>query len=161
MDSKQSERGIALLRIVFGFWLLQSSLSHLVWKPWPAADGEHVQAITLQLAEISLGHPTGWVRWIVQEYLLPQVQWYVPGVLGVELIAGLSLTFGLLTVPGALLALLLAVGTGILTHYQGQTQLAYHLVLGFAALVFIASRAGRRWGLDALLKGIRERSLLW
>jgi uncharacterized membrane protein YphA (DoxX/SURF4 family) len=161
MGVQQAERGIALLRIVVGFWVLRSALSHLVWTPWPWAQAYWVQVATTELAQHALDHPTFWVRYLVQQALLPHAEAYVGTTVVLELLAGVSLTFGLLTVPGALLALLLSLAGGILTHYRGDLALGYHLIVAAAALVFLLTRAGRRWGFDSFLSGMKNRALLW
>jgi hypothetical protein len=161
MAPKQAERGIALLRIVVGFWILRSALSHLIWTPWPWAADFWVQRVTTELAQHSLDHPSFWVRYFIQQALMPNAELYVGLSVVAELLAGVSLTFGLLTVPGAALALLLALVGGILTHYQGNLLLGFYLMEGTAALVFLFTRAGRRWGFDAFLAGIKSRAALW
>jgi len=161
MRIPQAERGLALLRIVVGLWLLRSALSHLVWTPWPWAADAWVYTVTADLAGHALDHPSFWVRYFIQQALLPNAEVYVGLSVVLELLAGISLTFGLLTVPGALLAALLALAGGILTHYQGNVLLGFYLMQGAAALVFLFTRAGRRWGFDAFLAGIKARALLW
>lgn len=161
MGIQQAERGIALLRIVVGFWLLRSALSHLVWTPWPWAAAYWVQVMTTELAQHSLDHPSFWVRYFIQQALLPNAEVYVGVTVVLELLAGISVLFGLLTVPGAALAALLALVGGVLAHYQGDLPLGYHLITGVAAVVFVVTRAGRRWGFDAFLAGLKSRSLLW
>jgi hypothetical protein len=161
MAAYQAERGLALLRIVFGFWLLRSATTHLVWTPWPWTAEVWVQFSTTQLAQYSLEHPSFWVRFFIQQVLLPNAATYVGMLLLVKLVAGLLLTFGLLTVVGGVLALLTAAVQGVLTHYLSDLSLGYYLLQGTAALVFALTRAGRRWGLDAILAGMRSRSLWW
>lgn len=161
MGLQQAERGMALLRIVVGIWMLHSALSHLVWTPWPWAAGYWVQSVTGQLAQYALNHPSFWVRYFVQQALLPNASLYAGVTTVLELLAGISLTFGLLTLPGALVAVLLSLIGGILTHYLGSALLGFYLFQGTVALACLFTRAGRRWGFDAFLAGIKSRSLLW
>jgi uncharacterized membrane protein YphA (DoxX/SURF4 family) len=161
MGNHQAQRGIALLRIVVGAWLLRSALSHLVWSPWPWATPYWVQVVTSGLAQHALDHPSFWVRYFIQQALLPNAEAYVGSTVVLELLAGVSLTFGLLTVPGAFIAALLALSGGLLTHYQSDFLAGFYLIQGTAALVFLFTRAGRRWGLDAVLMEIKSNALLW
>lgn len=161
MGPQQAERGMALLRIVLGVWLLHSALSHLMWSPWPWVTPVWVQEVTAQLTRHSLNHPSFWVRYFVQQALLPNASLYAGATAVLQLLAGISLALGLLTLPGALLATLLALVGGILTHYQGSIMLGYYGFQGIIALVCLFTRAGRRWGFDAALAGIKSRSVLW
>jgi len=161
MGVHQAERGVALLRIVVGFWILRTALSHLIWTPWPWAAGYWVQVVTTRLAEHALDHPSFWVRYFIQQALLPNAAAYAGVTVVLQLLAGISLTFGLLTVPGAFIAALLALVGGILTHYQGDVLLGFYLMQGVAAIVCMFTRAGRRWGFDAFLAGMKSRALLW
>lgn len=161
MRPKQAERGIALLRIVFGFWLFRSAMLNLIWAPWPWPAAPHVQLVTTQLAQYSLEHPSFWVRYFIQQALLPHANLFVGISLNLQLLAGVLLTFGLLTVLGGLLALLLAFLFGILTYHQGDPSLGYQLFLGAAALVFSVTRAGRRWGFDVFLAGLKPHAWFW
>ncbi|NIP74271.1 MAG: hypothetical protein GWO16_15250 [Gammaproteobacteria bacterium] len=161
MGISQAERGIALLRIALGVWLLRGAMAQVVWLPWPWASLARVQELTGTLALHALDHPSFWVRYVVQQALLPHAELYAGITLIVELLAGASLLFGMLTVLGGLLALLLAVMRGVLSHYLGDVLLGYHLLGGAVALVLVLTRAGRRWGFDALLAGMRRRAWLW
>ena len=161
MATHQAERGIALLRIVVGFWILRAALAHLIWTPWPWASAYWVQVVSTELARHALNHPSFWVRYFIQQALLPNAEAYAGISVVLELLAGTSLTFGLLTVPGAFIAALLALQGAILTHYQAEPLLGYHLLQGTAAVVFLFTRAGRRWGFDAVLAGMKSRALLW
>jgi hypothetical protein len=161
MGIQQAQRGIALLRIVVGFWILRTALTHLVWTPWPWASTYWVQVMTTSLAQHALDHPSFWVRYFIQQALLPNAEAYVGITVVMELLAGASLTFGVLTVPGALLAALLALAGGILTQYQSDFLAGFYLIQGTAALVFLFTRAGRRWGFDAFLAGIKSNALMW
>jgi uncharacterized membrane protein YphA (DoxX/SURF4 family) len=161
MATHQAERGIALLRIVAGFWILRSALSHLIWTPWPWAAAYWVQFVSTDLARHALDHPSFWVRYFIQQALLPNAEVYAGISVVLELLAGISLTFGLLTVPGALIGALLALVGGILTHYQSDLSLGFYVLEGTACLVFLFTRAGRRWGFDSFLTGFKGRAVLW
>ena len=161
MNSRQAERGIALMRIVVGAWLSYAAAGNLVWAPFPWASATWTQATAGRLAQHSLSHPQGWARGIVQSHLLPNAEWVAGGSALLQLIAGLSLLFGLVTLLGALLLLLLSVFNGGLNYYMGSVYLGFYVFSGLAAVIFFATRAGRRWGFDTLLAGINNRSSFW
>jgi hypothetical protein len=133
----------------------------LVWTPWPWAADAWVYSVTADLAQHSLDHPSFWVRYFIQQALLPNAGVYVGLGVVLELLAGVSLTVGLLTVPGGLLAALLSLSGGVLAYYQGDLSGGFYLLQGVSAGVFMLTRAGRRWGFDDLLAGVRPRALLW
>ena len=160
-EMQQAERGLVLLRIMTGLWLLRSSVHHLAWTPWPKATAAWAQATAAQLSEHATQHPSLWVRMLAQDTLVPNAEFFASLTAFLSFVAGLALTCGLLTVPGGLLAALLALLGGGLTHYQGGLLLGYHLLLGVAGLVLALTRAGRRWGFDAVLGGVRPDSHLW
>jgi hypothetical protein len=157
----QAERGLALLRIFTGLWLLRLALPRIVWLPWPWGAPQWVQLSAEQLAAHALNHPAFWVRYLIQQMLLPHAGLYAGLSVDLVLLAGLSLAFGLFTVLGAALGCLIALGQGVLLYYLGDTALASALFLGVVCLILLFTRAGRRWGLDAALAGIKSRSLLW
>lgn len=158
MRSSNAERGIALLRIVFGFWLLRTSMINLVWQPWPWPSMTWVQGTTAQWAAASLEHPSLWVRYLLQQMLIPQAEVFNAVLLIWGMVVGLSLTFGLLTVAGGLLGLVLGAVQFTLSYYLGELQAGYFLFQSIAGLVFALTRAGRRWGFDAFLAGINSKS---
>lgn len=161
LEMQQTERGLALLRIVFGLWMLREAVHHVVWTPWPWAAPGWVQVVTTQLAANSLDHPSFWVRAMVQQALLPNAELYAGATVVLSLLAGLSLTFGVLTVPGGLLAGLLALVGGTLSHYQGDLYLGYYTLQGVTSVVLAVTRSGRRWGGDVVFAGMRADSWLW
>ena len=50
------------------------------------------------------------------------------------------------TIPGFLVGLTLVTVYGLATFWQGQSQQGFHILLFTCMIVFIAVRAGRRWG---------------
>lgn len=161
MGVRQANRGLAVLRIVLGVWLLREAMAHMAWAVGPWAAPAWVNALSAALAEQALTHPALWARVLIQQILLPNVGLYAGITVVVQLVAGLSLTFGLLTVAGGVLALLLGLLQGALTYHTGQAVLGYYLLLCLLAAVLALTRAGRQWGLDALLAGMRSRAWLW
>ena len=150
-----------MLRMFYGAWLLRGVFSHVVWHPWPWISKLGVILSADALAGHALGHPWGWVRSVIQQVLLPHPELHAGGVLVLSLAAGISLTFGLLTGPGILAALLLLGHDSLLGFYGAEplpTLLAFRGVL---LAVLLLTRAGRYWGVDALLSRGKPDSWLW
>jgi len=161
MESRQNERGLALLRMIYGAWLLRGAFLYVVWHPWPWISKLGVMGGAEVLAGHALRHPLGGVRSMVQQFLLPHPELYTGSLLVLGLIAGVSLTFGLLTIPGALLAVILLLHDVFIGYYQAEPHPTLLVFRGAVLLVVMLTRAGRFWGVDALLARGSPRSWLW
>lgn len=160
MGVHQAERGVALLRIFSGILLLRTAFSHLYWSPWPWVSSNWVRITADQLAGHSLDHPTLWLRYFIQQFLLPQVDLYAGITNDLTLLAGISLTFGLLTLVGAVIGFGLAVFHVILLSYTGNLAAGYYLTQVVLMVVIFFTRSGRKWGFDAILAGRNTKGFL-
>ena len=68
-----------------------------------------------------------------------------------EVGVGLGLTLGVLTSFSALVGLLMSINFFLAMQWMGFCQQGFHLVLAGCMLAFLIGRAGRSWGLDALI----------
>jgi len=68
-----------------------------------------------------------------------------------EAAVGVGLVLGLLTGLSALVGLFLALNYGLATQWMTFGQQGFHLLLTTSMLIFLAARAGRAWGIDALI----------
>jgi uncharacterized membrane protein YphA (DoxX/SURF4 family) len=74
---------------------------------------------------------------------------------------GIGLVLGLLTGVSAIVGLFLALNFGLATQWMSSGQQGFHLVLITSMIIFIVTRAGRVWGIDAwLLRGSSRRRWL-
>jgi uncharacterized membrane protein YphA (DoxX/SURF4 family) len=64
---------------------------------------------------------------------------------------GLGLTLGVLTSFSALVGLLMSINFFLATQWMSFSQQGFHLVLAGCMLALLIGRAGRSWGLDALI----------
>jgi uncharacterized membrane protein YphA (DoxX/SURF4 family) len=81
-----------------------------------------------------------------------------------EVGVGIGLTLGLFTSFSALVGLLLSINFFLATQWMSFSQQGFHIVLAACMLGFLIGRAGRSWGLDALIvKGWNNRWIqrLW
>lgn len=161
MAQIRATQGLALLRIVVGILLLQGALTHLAWTPVPVPAFSWVQALQLRLMAVTALQPPVPTAELITGSLLPAVISLARGMALLELAAGLSLLPGLLTVLGAACGVVLVVGRLILFFPLGGTDVVLDLLLVALLLVFLVARAGRRWGVDALLARLRSTARLW
>jgi len=160
MGIQHADRGIALLRIVVGFWFLKAGFSHLAWTPLPWVSPRWLEFMPKIVGEHAAKNPFPFVQGFLEQVVLNSPELFAGlSSLG-EFAVGLSLTFGLLSVLGGLGGLSLAVIYGAMTIYSPSSQ-GFHLVLVAAMLIFIVTRPGRLWGVDMLLARIKPHSFLW
>jgi hypothetical protein len=72
-------------------------------------------------------------------------------------VVGIGLTLGLLTGPVALLGMVLVASYGLAAFEMGPSQQGFHILLLVCLGIFVATRAGRRWGVDGWLHAHRAR----
>ncbi|MDH5751653.1 MAG: hypothetical protein OEZ59_04480 [Deltaproteobacteria bacterium] len=161
MESRQSERGLALLRIFSGIMILRETFAHLAFSPWPWTTPQWVLQHADLLAGHSLQHPMPLVRNMIRQIMLPYAEACSGLGVIIGLVAGVSLCLGLFSVPGALLGLGLAALQGLLAYYKSDAALAAALTQTVLLAVLASTRSGRTWGLDALLSRGRPRSWLY
>ena len=160
MGIQFAERGVALLRIVVGFWFLKSGLSHLAWTPLPWISDRWSNVMPRIIARNAEDHPIGLMKNFLEEIVLPNANLF-GGMSGLgELGVGLSLTFGIATVLGGAGGLMLSITYGLMTIGQTSSQ-GFHLILVTAMLVFLVTRAGRTWGLDSILVRLKPGAMIW
>lgn len=161
VNFNQTERGIVLLRIAVGLWLLHTVMSQIAWLPFPWASPEWSRTMVSALASAAQIHPLGWVRGVLETVLIPNT----PVIAGLDvllrLVAGISLVLGLLTVLGSGLGLISSLLYWLVFFPSGSAYLGLYGLITLSCLIFMLARAGRSWGLDALLSAISPRALLW
>lgn len=146
-DWLAKEEWLAILRIGLGLWWLESvrhkDLRNFLKggsRNW--VDGlveEHpVAAFSKTLRATALRNERTWVI----------TSWMV--VLG-ELVAGVSITFGLLTFGGLILAAFLNLNYLLLAGLKDQGEQGQNLMMILIAVVLFASGAGEVWGVDAVI----------
>ena len=160
MGIQHADRGVALLRIVVGFWFLKAGFSHLAWTPLPWVSPRWLEFMPKIVGDHAAKNPLPFVRTFLEQAVLRHAELFAGlSSLG-EFAVGVSLTLGLFSVLGGLGGLFLAVIYGAMTIYSPSSQ-GFHLVLLASMLIFIVTRPGRLWGVDMLLARIMPRSPLW
>ncbi len=147
---------LALLRVAVGALVLRQAWAHfaLEWVgvvPVPAVSPRFLAAHSRQLTQLAAATPYPWHRDLLRDVLVPHAT--LTGTLQAwaELLVGAGLVLGLLAGLAALVGLILAANTLLVASVIAPGPEPLHWLLAAAMLAFLGSRAGRAWGLDALL----------
>lgn len=149
--------GLALLRVVVGAWFLKAVWTKITvayaWGvvPYPVASPRFLAFHPKRVAEFAAGNPLGWYRDFLEGVVLPHAPLFATLQAYGEVVVGVGLVLGLFTGLAALVGLVLALNFGLATQWMSFGQQGFHLLLVTAMVVFLLTRAGRAWGLDAVL----------
>jgi uncharacterized membrane protein YphA (DoxX/SURF4 family) len=163
---RHPEQWIAVLRIVVGLWFVKSIATKLTIVllggvlPVPAANARWVATMPKLLERYVAENPISGFKQFVETTVIPNAPLYANLTSLGETVVGLGLTLGFCTVFAAGVGLLLVANYGLLTQHMSPGQQGFHVVLFACMLVFLATRAGRRWGLDGWLRARYPRSWL-
>jgi thiosulfate dehydrogenase [quinone] large subunit len=160
---RHPEGAIVALRLVVGLWFVKSIVTKLgiVWVggvPLPGASERWVGVMPKLLTRYAEGNPIDGYRQFLLESVIPHSRLFANLTALGETAVGIGLTLGCLTVLASAIGLVLVSSYGLATFWQGPSQQGFHLLLISCLIVFIVTRAGRRWGLDGW---IRERHPDW
>lgn len=159
------ERAIAALRIAVGLWFVKSIVTKLgiVYLggvlPFPGANERWMHVMPKLLGKYAEGNPIGPYREFLLGTAIPHGAAFATLTTLGETAVGIGLVLGLGTRVAAAVGIWLVLCYGLATFWQGASQQGFHLVLLACMLVFIATRAGRRWGVDGWLR--RHRPASW
>ena len=150
-------RAVAVLRIVVGAWFLKAVWTKLTLGvaagviPYPAVSPRFLAFQPKRVAEFAAGNPVGWYKEFLEQTVLPHASLFATLQTYGEVAVGIGLVLGLLTGLSATVGLFLALNFGLATQWMSSGQQGFHLVLITSMLIFLVTRAGRVWGLDAWL----------
>jgi uncharacterized membrane protein YphA (DoxX/SURF4 family) len=160
------DRGLAVLRIMVGLWFLKGVLTKLtialLWGvvPVPAASARWVGAMPRLLEQYMAENPITPLRHFVEQTVLSNPTLFANLTALGEAAVGIGLALGLLTALAATVGLLLSITYGLATGHLSPAHQGVHVLLATCMVVFLAARAGRRWGIDGWLRGRHARSIL-
>ncbi len=152
------ERWLAVLRIAVGLWFLKALVTKLsvtlLWGflPVPTASDRWIQVMPVLVAKYADGNPAAFFREFMQETVIPHSHLFAQLTAFGEVAVGIGLTFGCLTVLASAIGIVLVINYGLAVQWQSPNQQGFHYVLGFCLITFLATRAGRYWGVDGWLK---------
>ena len=151
-------RGLALaiIRVVVGGWFLKAAflkltLEPLWWVPYPTVTQRFINFLPKRLAEFASENPILWYQQFLNETAIPHATLFAFLEAFGEVGVGLGLTLGLFTSFSALVGLLMSINFFLATQWMSFSQQGFHIVLAACMLGFLIGRAGRSWGLDALI----------
>lgn len=160
MGIQHADRGVALMRIVVGLWFLKAGLSHLAFAPMPWASAGWLEVMPKIVASHAEKNTIPFVRAFLEQIVLPNSHLFA-GLSSIgEFLVGLSLTLGAFSGLGAFGGLLLSLIYGAMTIYAPSSQ-GFHLILVTAMIVFLVTRPGRLWGLDAIFSRLSPGFPIW
>jgi thiosulfate dehydrogenase [quinone] large subunit len=150
---------IVLLRLVVGAWFVKAVWTKLtitwLWDavPYPAVSPRFIAFQPRRVAEFAAGNPLTWYRDFLETTVLPHAKLFAILQTSGEVAVGFGLVLGLFTGLAAFIGLFLTVNYGLATQWMSFGQQGFHVLLATSMLILLGARAGRVWGLDALLRG--------
>jgi uncharacterized membrane protein YphA (DoxX/SURF4 family) len=164
-EPRRPDRALAFIRIVTGLWFLKSLLTKFTWFSGGTLGVPHVSQrwidfLPTRLQDYLSSNPPAWYADFLVDHALRNAKFFAQATAIGEVAVGLSVTLGLLTVLGSIGGLWLVLNYFFASLGQGFNQEGFHVLLIACFVVFIAARAGRRWGLDGWLRRRHSRSIL-
>jgi uncharacterized membrane protein YphA (DoxX/SURF4 family) len=157
-EHRMPPRGLALaiIRVVVGGWFLKAAflkltLAFLWWLPYPTVTQRFINFLPKRLAEFASENPILWYQQFLNETAIPHAPLFAFLEAFGEVGVGLGLTLGILTSFSALVGLFMSINFFLATQWMSFSQQGFHLVLAACMLGFLIGRAGRAWGIDALI----------
>ncbi|HXH12556.1 MAG TPA: TQO small subunit DoxD [Alphaproteobacteria bacterium] len=151
-------RGLALavIRVIVGGWFLKAAvtkltLDYLWWIPYPTVTQRFIGFLPKRVAEFASENPVLWYRQFLLDTVIPNSTLFAFLESFGEVGVGIGVTLGLVTSFSALVGLLMSINFFLATQWMSFGQQGFHLVLAGCFLGFLIGRAGRAWGLDALI----------
>jgi thiosulfate dehydrogenase [quinone] large subunit len=152
------ERWLAVLRMVVGVWFFKSILTKLTlalawgFLPVPAATGRWIGTMPKLLAKYAADNPFPWYKSFLLDTVIPHGHVFAHLTALGEVGVGFALLFGFLTRAGAFFGLFQVIFYGLAVQHMSSGQQGFHVMLFAMMVAFLFAGAGRRWGLDALLR---------
>ena len=151
---RHSDVWLAVIRIVVGLWFAKSIVSKLTWSlaagvlPVPSVSERWINFMPTRLQEYVEAGPPAWYKSFLVNTAIPNGELFAQLTAIGEVLVGIGLTLGLLTVLSSLGGLWLILNYFIASWGGGLNPQGFHILLITSMIVFIAARAGRRLGLD-------------
>jgi uncharacterized membrane protein YphA (DoxX/SURF4 family) len=157
---------LAVLRIVVGLYFAKALVTKLTITlaggvlPVPAVSERWLATMPKLIAKQAADNPILWYKQFLEQTVLTHAELFATLTAWGETVVGLGLTLGLLNGLAALIGFVLVVNYGLATQWMSSGQQGFHLVLVTVMVAFFFARAGRRWGLDALIAARNPASVL-
>ena len=151
------ETWIALLRVVVGAWFVKAVWTKLTiaWIadliPYPTVSPRFLGVQPKLVGQFAAGNPITWYKEFLENTVLPNAAVFATLQAFGEAAVGFGLVLGFLTGLAALVGLFLSLVFGLANQWMSFGQQGFHLLLVTSMVIFLGARAGRAWGLDALI----------
>lgn len=159
------DRWLALLRIVVGLYFAKAVVTKLGIVmvggviPLPGATERWISTMPKIVTKQAADNPILFYKHFLENTVLTHVDTFAHLTALGEAVTGIGLTLGLFTGISSLVGLVLVINYGLATQWMSQGQQGFHIVLVTLMIAFFLARAGRTWGLDALLWSARPKSM--
>jgi thiosulfate dehydrogenase [quinone] large subunit len=163
---RSPERWLAVLRIAIGVWFAKALFTKLsvilLWGflPVPTASERWIRVLPILLAKYADGNPLEFFKNFLLNSVIPHSQLFAQLTAFGEVVVGLGLVLGCCTTLASAIGLFLVLNYFLAVHWQGAAQQGFHYVLAVTLIVILATRAGRRWGVDGWLRARHPNSPL-
>ena len=128
--------------------------------PVPVVSDRWLNAMPKIVEKQAAGNPLAFYKNFLEHTVLTHSDLFAHLTAWGETIVGLGLTLGLCTGLASIGGLILVTSYGLATQWQSANQQGFHLLLFTLMVTFLFARAGRRWGLDAVLAAREPDGLL-
>jgi len=166
VDMTRPSEWLAVLRILVGLYFVKSLVTKMTVVlaggvlPVPTVSERWLGVMPKIVAKQASENPIAFYKDFLEHTVLTHAGLFAHLTAWGETVAGLGLTLGFCTGLAAIVALVLVTNYGLATQWMSSGQQGFHLVLFALMVAFFYARAGRRWGLDALIVARRPGSFL-
>lgn len=157
---------LAVLRVAVGLYFVKTLATKMTIVlaggvlPVPTVSDRWLTTMPKIVAKQASENPIAFYKQFLEQVVLTHSDVFAHLTAWGETVAGLGLTLGLCTGLAALVGLVLVTNYGLATQWMSPGQQGFHLLLFTLMVVFFFSRAGRRWGLDAVIAARKPASWL-
>jgi uncharacterized membrane protein YphA (DoxX/SURF4 family) len=166
IDMTRPSQWLAVLRVVVGLYFAKALVTKMTVVlaggvlPLPAVSDRWLGVMPKIVAKQASENPIAFYKHFLEQTVLTHSNLFAHLTAWGETVAGLGLTLGFCTGLAALVGLVLVTNYGLATQWMSSGQQGLHLVLFALMIAFFFARAGRRWGLDAVIAARRPTALL-
>ena len=157
---------LVVLRIAVGLYFVKALVTKMSLLlaggvlPVPVVSDRWLATMPKIVAKQASENPLAFYKHFLEQTVLTHADLFAHLTAWGETVAGLGLTLGLCTGLASLVGLALVINYGLATQWMSAGQQGFHLLLFTLMLAFFWSRAGRQWGLDAVIAARKPGSWL-
>lgn len=157
---------LAFVRILVGLYFAKAVVTKLSvvlvggFLPLPTVSDRWLSVMPKLVAKQASENPIAFYKQFLEHTVLTHSNAFAHLTAWGETIVGFGLTLGFCTGLASLVGLVLVTNYGLATQWMSSGQQGFHLVLFVLMLAFFFARAGRRWGLDAVVAARRPGGIL-